>query len=1041
MSEPAPHGPHPQRASAKSLSSWASGWRAPVLGLLLGVSSTGMVHTLGSDPGALAWGLALPLLGMALARHAAPLMPPVVRSLLGLVGLTALALPGPLASLAAAVARGASMAPSEGLTLALACWLVAAALALLPFASRSPATPAQLALTASCGLLACLIPPWAALLPAMGIAAADLRLRAPARQIGQPPPPSATLAFVILGVLGGWSAAFVWTGLRAWLDPTPLGWWLAATTQALAFCTGWALARPGRPGWGLEPIAASLGVGLAIAALPIGAPAVAASLPDLLQSWDPRLLLPLLLAAPSVATAALLGFACPSRSEGPMLHWPFGLAVAAGLVLGTQGGTLGATLLPLAAVMSGVLVLLVARRPMRRLAGLAGAILLALGWWQLPRIQVTPLVVGWTTAIADSSSTVRHVAGLARSEWQLATWGPEGTTSLRWIDDAMVADVDGFPLWSQGRNPAAVRFAAHLPALLAREGSRFLVLGDELGWGTITLLAQEPRTIDVAIAQPELLRAVAASSEDTRRALLAPEIQLHSVPAGWLLRQSAPVDGILQVQLRPRSDSGAVLLQGPTLDLARTRLAPGGVYVVVISIDRVPEPELRSLLGDFAETFPRGMACLPPSGVDHLILVGGAEGEPPPLARIEQRFPAAAASLATLGLTEAGDVADRCVFTSQALATWSQRASASYRWPGSGLPDTLRSQPAVHVAGMKDLVGDPDEVWDTTGAPELAADLSSRHDAVRHFLELLERTSTGDMEGLFERAKALQASTDGTRELETLITPHLARAREAMDRARKGGIQHRDWQEALNQLTLARMLHPAAVEPRLLEAMVHEARRDNRKAERLYRGVLDSQGDHLQALFGVARIQISEGRETEAEATLLEAVEAHPREAATHQVLGVALMRFGRLEDAEPELLKAAALAPDDQPQPQAALAELYLAQERPNLAQAHAEVATGIEPSAYHYTLVGRCHFELGRESLSERAYSQAVLIDPEFYPPRLGLAHLYTLRGDYNQAADTLRGVLALDPDNEAARVNLQEVERLRGLQQSDPRLALEP
>lgn len=1033
-SEPAP-------APAPSLD--ASTWWAPVLGLILGSSIPGLVATAGAEPGAMAWAVALPLLGLALARQITPRLPRIAAVMLGIVGLIGLALPGSTAGAAGALARALQLSPTQGLLLFLTCWLVAATLGLLPFASARAARPRQLVLGALGAAVGFLIPGWLAMLGPALLALAALRPRVTAAHAPGvlAPSPAATLALLASVLLSTWSFAHLWTSTRAWLDPTPMAWWATTLACALAFSAGWSLAGLRKRRLGAEPLLAGAGVLVGMVALSELAPWVASELPGLLAERSARPVLLGLLVAPGSLACFLLGLSAPPSPLGAVPTWPLALGGAAGLVLGVQGGPLGSTLIPLAAVIGGVMVLLVARRPVRRISGIVAAVALCVAWWRLPTVAVTPLTAGWSTALEDDAAMRRHLAALARSEWRLATWGPEGTTGLREVDGVLVADVDGVPVWSEGRNPAAVRFAAHLPALLARDPERFLVLGDELGWGMITLLSHAPTTIQGAVAQPELLRAIVGTSEDLRRALLAPQVQLQPVPGSWLLRWSTPVDGILQVVLRPWPDSGSTPLSRPGFSLARSRLSPGGVYVGVLAIDRMPEATLRSLLADFADVFPTGSACLPPSGADHILLLGPADDQLPPLARLTSRAATRRAALELLGVADPLDIADRCVFPAAALSTWGRHAGERAPWPPMGLPPTLEEPPQLHLATLSPAMGSPETIWDLEGVEGAAELLGERHEAVRHFLALLGETRTGDMEALFERARALQASTDGTRELDTLIAPHLARAREQLDQARRGGPQHRGWQLAINELTLARMLHPAALDPILLEAMVHEARSDKRKAERLYLQLIEAQEDHLQAMFGLARIRISEGREAEAEATLRRALELHPREASAHQALGVALMRVGRLEDAEPMLRKAAALSTSDQPEPQAALAELFLALERPSVAQAHAELAIRIEPSAYHYTLLGRSHFDLGRMKAAERAYHQAILTDPGFHYARAGLAHIYVLRGDYAQARDTLQAVLTVDPGNEAAQANLQEVMRLLDVERGDPRISTVP
>jgi tetratricopeptide (TPR) repeat protein len=1012
--------------------------RAPALGLLLAGSTMGFVRLVGADPGALTWGVSLPLLGLALATPLAARLPARVGSALALVGLASLAAPTGPGEGAATLARALHLSHSQGLSLLLALWVSACTAALLPFARRTPRGPGPLLAGAVTALLGLWLPPWLSL-AAVGLVAVALAW-SPGRPSPALPGPSSALGWVAISLLGAWSVGFVWSGLRAWLDPTPIGWWLTLYAATSSFALGWWLASLRRRRLGLEPLVVATALLAAAASLPWLAPRLAPALPELLIGSSPRLLLPGLLATTPAVLGALFGLATPAREDADAAPWLLASSAAAGLVLAVQGGLLGTLLLPLAGVCGGLLALLIAKAPIRRLAGLGGALLLGLGWWQLPHVQLTPLTTGFLEALDDEATLQRHLAALARSEWEHAGWGPEGSSGVRHVGEVMVVDIDGTPLWATGRDLAAVRFAAHIPPLLARTPERFLVLGDALGWGSVSLLAHGPDGIQISVAQPELLRVLARRDKNFERALLAPEVQLRPVPGAWLLRQSAPVDGILQISSKSWADSGGVPPDASFFRLVRRRLGPGGVYAAVVSTDASPSGEVVRTLQDFASVFPRGVACLPPSGADHLLLVA-APDDGLSLGRLVERFPAAAAALGTVGVTDPLDLADRCVFSASSLAATDARASTA-RTPPFSLPPSLGSPPTVFLAGLQERVAAPGTLWEVDGEEEqILGKLQARFDAIEDFLALLGDTTRGDLESLFRRAEALQASGEGADELQTLIAPHLSRARVHMEQARKGGLQHRGWQQAINELTLARMLHPAAVEPRLLEAMVHEARSEHRKAEKLYRGVLTDEPGHLQALFGIARIQILEGREAEAIATLERAVETHPREVAAHQVLGVTLLRFGRYDEAEPVLRRAVALAEPDQAQPQAALAELFLAMGEPTVAIAHAELAVRIEPSAYHYTLLGRCHFELERLVPAERAYRQAVLVDPGFYPPRAGLAHIFTLRGDYRQAADSLQAVLLADPGNDAARANLQEVQRLMDAAQADPRLELEP
>jgi tetratricopeptide (TPR) repeat protein len=1030
-------------ARGRSARSSSSALAALAVGLLTGSVILGVARTVGSDPGALAWAASLTLFGAAFALRLGPRTGARLRAGLGAVGVVALLSQGLLAQLCASLARTVRSSPGQGVLVHLVALLLAITLALLPVFPKRPARSLAL-LAAPVGTALALV--FGAMAGVVGVAIIGVVVGLTARhgRVDTPTPspsPTATLAAISVAVLFAWSVSFVWTGTRAWLDPTPQGWLVTFTASAAGFTFGWVLARARITRSGVEPLLGALGVIVAQLALTVAAPWLAGRLPDWLLSVEPALALPALMAAPGALIGVLFGLAAPPRGAGSPAPEAVLLATGAGVVLGVQGGLLGSTLIPLAAVMAGVLVLLVGRAPLRRIAGLVAALLVGGTWWMSPPVRVAQLTAGWASAVSNPDAMGRHIGSLASSTWESASTGPEGSVALRRVGEHLVVDIDGTPTWSESRGTATTRYAAQLAALLARAPERFLVLGDELGHASIVLLANRPSSIVTGVSQPELLRTTVATSESLRRSLLAPQIQLRPVPAPWLLRWTSEVDGIVQVVPRAWPDSGGPLPDSPGFALSRSRLAPGGVYVLALATDRLPAARLARILEDFHQRFPSGVGCLPPVGADHIVLVGMAEDGPLPLSRVVDRFRSSPTTPRSLGLESELEIADRCVFTAADLAAWATEVGSSGPWLPMGLPASISAPPAVHLAAMAQRVSTPEVIWDPGEHEALLPALEARSQAAQGFLALLGDTRTGDMESLFARARILRESEGGERELATLIAPHLARARQHMDNARKGGLQHQGWQLALNELTLARMLNPSDTEAMFLEGMVHEARGDLLRSEQLYRAVIEASPEHLEALFGLARSCIELGRERQAEEALRQAVDAHPRSAAAHEVLGVALMRFGRLDEAEPILLEAAALAGSEHAQPQAALAELFLTRGRPAVAQAHVERALGIEASAYHYTLLGRCHFDLGRYIPAEKAFRQAVLLEPDFYPPRAGLAHIFAINGDYKQAEDALIAVLVADPHNEAAQANLQEIRRLIEAEQADPRISSGP
>ncbi len=981
----------------------------------------------------------MPFAGLSLALLASPKLGRRASLGLGALGLGALTWGEALPAAVAGLTKLASLAPAQGLLLLVFSWLLVSALVQAPLARawfRGGALPGLLAGTLAAAGVLCssLLPPWLSL-SLLAVLVTAGALTAP-KSDGLPPPVSgaATLRLTLAVGIGAWAVAHLWTALRGWLDPTPLALAACVSVTLVAFSAGKALATLRRTRWE-EPLFLAASVLATMACLPVGVAWLEPRLPALLLQHPPTLVLPAVLALPAAVVAVLAGLASPTPRDGRSAAWAPALGAAAGISLGAHLGPSNVPLLPVCAALAGVATLVLGRRAARRIAGVVLAAAPGLAMVLLPPVQTMTLSSGWLTAVQDEQAMGRHRGGLDHSEWSMASWGPEGTTAVRRIDELVVADIDGVPLWPEGRAPTAVRFGADLAALLAGGSDRFVVFGDERGWGSTTLLAHRPTTILVSVSQPELLRTLAAMDPELQRRLLAPQVQLQAVPGRWLLRHAEPQDGILQVALRPWTDVGSGLPSPALFDLASRRLAAGGVYVGVFATDRVASSELRALVSAFAERFPSGMACIPPEGADHLLLVGPRDEGRLDWTRLAERVEARATVVAEVGVRSALDVADRCVFAAPALATWGQ--GGSERWPPHGLPHTLIQAPKLHLPALAEHLSDPNLIWTLDDHPFAREELAERAESTRHFSSLLGETRTGDIEALFEEAKALRASGHGKEELDTLIAPHIQRARSSMERARKGGVQHAGWQAAISELTVARLLHPDAVEPLLLLALVREARRELRQADSLFQAVLAAQPDHLDAHFGLARVQIARGDPMQAEQTLQEAIEAHPREWSAHQNLGVLLLRSQRYAQAEPVLLEAAALAPDHEAAPQAALAEVYLGQERPSVAMAQAEFAARLKPTAYHHFLVGRCHYELGRYVPAERAFHESVLADPGYYLARGALGQVYALRGDLHQARDAFQAVLIEDPGNEPALRNLESIERLLEAQRTDPGL----
>jgi tetratricopeptide (TPR) repeat protein len=935
-----------------------------------------------------------------------------------------LAWPGALAWLAASVAAGVGLTLADGLRLLLGLHLLAATAfltALGPPTGDVRGRPLWVAAGFGVGWLA---PAWVSLPLALGagLLSDQVHRTAPTRCAPAQVEPG-TLACAAGAT---WAAATLWLHLRGGFDPTPSGGIAALSGGVSGFLAGrWLAAR--RPGGAWSAAAAAglalLSVGLLLA---VAVPWSQRYLPAGLTRFPPWMVLDaVMFGLPAMATF-LFGVATPTARPRPGLSPLVLVVVGAALLVAIQVGKHGPLLLELGGVGAGIgLLLFGAARP-ARLAGLGLALVVTAGAWCLPPLEERWFVTAWATGLAQAPDLDAWIAERRDGRWAQTHIGPDGTWALRTVAGTPVADLDGVPLRARGRAAEATVAAAEPLALTAPRTERFLVLGDALGLGTATLAAHPTGAVLTAVPQPGLLQAWTAADPALRTRLLAPSVQLVDTSQGWALSSAGRIDGILALSLRPWADSAGTPLDGPFFALARRHLAGDGLYVGLLEVSDLAPSELRALLGAFAASFPRGVACLPPSGADHLILLGPNGDDLPSYPRLEARL-SAAFGQATASSAGPLEVADRCVLPAARLAAWSREGVSRARWPALRLPSGRPAAAPTNLGVLSGAVGRPEECWELGPAPALGKVLAGRFEAAQHFLSLLAEAGRGDPAGLLAEAEALRAATDDTRGLQTLIEPHLVAATRSMEQARGEGPTSRTWQLAIDELVLARMIHPEAPAPLKLLGLVYEARGEVRKAEHQYQQALARDPADLDLLYGLARMASARGDDRAAEESLRRATEIAPQDWAAHQNLGVLLLGGGRTGEAEDTLRRAASLAPRDQAAPQAALAEVFLQEGRPRVALAQAELALRLEPSAYHWFLEGRCLLEAGDVRRAEAALQQAILLDPGFFLARGALGQIFAQRGDYQQAAEAFRAVLERDPGNEAAQVNLQQAEAL--------------
>ncbi len=876
-----------------------------------------------------------------------------------------------------------------------------------------------------------LLPPLpAAILGGLGLA---LSLPAPGASPALAPSSSEPLGLRLRRALAvaslGASGVFGFAALRGALDPTPRGAILALGAGLVG--AGMLSGRRSASGDGSLALACAVGaggwaaLGLAPSGLDLLAEQAGAASPAL-ALW--------LLDAPLAALGLVLG-ALVGRCWGG-LRWTLG-----GPAL-TVGGLAGALLLDQGGVLlpglAGALALLLLALGASRGAQLGGVVLGlgclgVMGWTSGPSAE--RLVAGRYAHLQGPDDARRDQEIRARQRSALAGWSggvavgvraPEETWAARGSASGAALEVhvelDGLVGESPSRAAAAEAMAGLLGSLLPEQPRRALLLGDESGQAQ-RMLAPGVTLTTTSVAAPRALRAVAGLDSRAERSWLLPGALLRPVHPALALRLSGEQDAIVDIARAPWVDGARAALDGARLDAAARRLGPGGVYLLCLHLGRLEPGAPQALAGMFLERFPATQLWLPPAGADTLLLVGSEA--PIPLARALDRAASRRDDLAALGLESSLDLAALALADADAIRAWIAESPEARLRAELGAASFQR--PVQHLASLAGHTAAPDRIWASV-QPAQQEQLRPRIRAREAFLEVLGEAATGDLEAVFQRARTMlsESGAAGSAALDPLLEPHLKEGREALARARSEGLTSPAWDLARAAAVTAQMLNPMSPDPPELLGDIALAQGNAPQARERYESALKLAPDRPSALTGLARAWRLQGEVAQAEDALRRAARAAPRSASVWQNLGVFLLETGRAAEAEEHLRRAASLD-ESAAAPHLALAELALSRDDATRALVEVERVLRLENSGYAWYLRGRAHFALEQLDLAEEDFRNAVLADPRLAEARGAIGHIQALRGDLPAAQESFKAVLALQPDNEAARENLRRVTEL--------------
>jgi tetratricopeptide (TPR) repeat protein len=162
------------------------------------------------------------------------------------------------------------------------------------------------------------------------------------------------------------------------------------------------------------------------------------------------------------------------------------------------------------------------------------------------------------------------------------------------------------------------------------------------------------------------------------------------------------------------------------------------------------------------------------------------------------------------------------------------------------------------------------------------------------------------------------------------------------------------------------------------------------EAESLYREVLATQPNSLEALEGLGVLVFQRGNAEEASAFFGRGVAIAPSSARFHANLGEALRTIRRHDEALQHLRRAASLDPAD----------------------------------VQAWNSLGLVAFDVRRYAAAEHAYREAIRLQPRFVHAHINLANTLLALGQTIAAADAARSAVRIEPNNVIALVNLGRI-----------------
>lgn len=551
--------------------------------------------------------------------------------------------------------------------------------------------------------------------------------------------------------------------------------------------------------------------------------------------------------------------------------------------------------------------------------------------------------------------------------------GATATVAVRKLAGATSLSIDGKVDASDAADMLTQRLLAHVPLLLHPSPSRAAILG--LGSG-VTLGSALTHGLEQAVVleiSPEVVEASHHFDAVNHRPLDDARTRLIVGDGRTHLRLSGEqYDVIVSEPSNPWMAGIASLFTREFFEIARARLAPGGVLCQWAHTYDISDSDLKSIVATFLSVFPDGTLWMVGDG--DILLVGSTEPLADRMAGVAQAWqrPGVADDLASVGAMTPLAVLSLFVAEGDALRTWAASAPVQTdrraRLEFTGPQSIFGASPADNTRLLRDLAaasprpGAVDAAltaataadWRAVGEMLLKAD--SYRSALDHFVRAVERDPRE------------QAALDG-----------MVRASVPAGQTTRVG-------DLLSRVAA----DPDHAEARLALSRLLAAQGNFNESARLPLALLQTNPGHHGALEQLASV-LSDAGDADRLAPVVARLRADaPREAATHYYS-----------------------------------ASLAFLQNRPEAAIRDAETALVLDPRhARARNLLGATLAGLGQYDRARTAFMAAMEADPRDPAAYANLATLELEAGNRDAARRYFAEALTIDPSNEGARQGLTKV-----------------